>query len=98
MTTTTKAESIKSTEVKPKVGDTVRLEWYIMGIFAGLREFKLEELHYCLGYYGEGPKTPCNFTPLSELWSPAPGAKHEYRPNYGPYYSDYVQTFEIIAK
>jgi hypothetical protein len=83
---------------KPKVGDIVRFNWYMMGRLAGMREAVIEEYNYCLGFYGEyGPKSPCNFTPLSSLYEAHPEAEDLYWSNYGPYKSDYIRTFEIIA-
>lgn len=82
---------------RPKVGDTVRVPWYIFGRFAYFTEFKLEEYNYCLGFYKDGPKTPCNFTPLSELYEPAPDSKREYVSHYGEIATDYIQTFEIYC-
>lgn len=84
---------------KPKIGDIVRVQCFIFGRFAYMKEFKLEGYNFCLGYYGDdGLKTPCNFTPLSELWEPSPDAEIKYKGNYGEYHTKHVQTFEIIAK
>lgn len=84
--------------MKPKIGDIVRVPWFIFGKLAYFKEFELTEYNYCLGFYKEGPKTPCNFTPLSELYEPHPDSKREYVSNYGEIHTDYVQTFEVIAR
>lgn len=87
--------------MKPKVGDTVRVERSYYGSDVHFTEHKLEELNFCLGFYGDvegiGPKTPCNFTPLSELWDRHPDATDEYWPNHGGYPSKHVNKFEIIS-
>ena len=82
---------------KPMVGDTVRIPWYIFGKFAYFKEFELSEYNCCLGFYKEGPRTPCNFTPLSELYEPSPDSETSYVSHYGEVHSDYIQTFEIIS-
>ncbi len=83
--------------IKPKVGDTVRVTKSYFGSDVYFEHFKLEEYNYCLGFYGEGgPRTPCNFTPLSDLFDKSPDSTSEYYSNYGQYWSDYIQTFEII--
>ena len=86
--------------IRPKVGDTVRVQ-YSMWKSIHFADHKLEELNFCLGFYGDcegfGPRVPTNFTPLSELVESAPGAKREYWSNYGEYFSEYVNTFEIIS-
>lgn len=85
--------------MKPQVGDTVRVPRFFFGKLAYFVEYTLEECNYCLGFYGEdGPKTPCNFTALSECYEPAPDSESKYWSNYGPYHSDYIQTFEVIRK
>lgn len=84
---------------KPKVGDTVRVPRFYFGKLAYFVEHDLEEYNYCLGFYGEdGPRAPCNFTPLSELYEAHPEAEDMYFSNYGPYKSDYINLFEIISK
>lgn len=87
---------------RPKVGDIVRVERNHWGNAIYFTEHKLEELNYCLGFYGDsegfGPRTPCNFTPLSSLFDYAPDAVEEYWSNYGPYASEYINKFEIIKQ
>lgn len=82
--------------MEPKVGDTVRVPIYIFGNFAYFSEYKLEMYNYCLGFYKGSPKTPCNFTPLSSLYEPAPDSEMQYISNYGQIHTDYIQTFEVI--
>lgn len=86
---------------RPKIGDTVRVERSYYGREIYFTEHKLEEFNFCLGFYGDseglGPRTPCNFTPLSALYDKAPDASREYFSNYGEHFSDYVNKFEIIA-
>lgn len=85
---------------KPKVGDIVRVERTFYGHGCYFTEHKLEEFNYCLGFYGDsegfGPRTPCNFTPLSELYDRHPDATDKYYSNYGAYFSEYINKFEII--
>ena len=80
----------------PKVGDTVRVPVYIFGKFAYFDKFKIESYNYCLGFYRGNPKTPCNFTPLSELYEPGPESEIDYVSNYGQIHTSYIQTFEVI--
>jgi len=83
---------------RPRVGDIVRVEKEIFGHIVGFEEYKLVEFNFCLGFFGEdGPESPINFTPLSDLIIPSPDATREYFSNYRPYYSDYVNTFVIIS-
>ncbi|HBF48176.1 MAG TPA: hypothetical protein DDW91_17720 [Shewanella frigidimarina] len=83
---------------KPKAGDTVRVQKSFWGNDIYIDTFVLEEFNFCLGYYEiDGPKSPCNFTPLCNLVERAPDATEEYWSNYGPYYSDYINTFEVIS-
>lgn len=85
---------------KPKIGDIVRVERSYWGDDVYFTEHKIEELNYCLGFYGDsegfGPRTPCNFTPLCELYDKAPESTEKYHSNYGPYHSSYINKFEII--
>ena len=87
-------------ELTPRVGDTVRVERNMWGNHVYFTEHKIEEINYCLGFYGDsegfGPRTPCNFTPLCDLYSKSPEATQEYWSNHGSYWSEYVNTFEII--
>ena len=83
---------------RPKAGDKIRVQQFICGHFSGFREVELEELNFCLGVFGEdGPKTIENFTPLCEMVDPAPDAERLYWSNFGEYFSDYVQNYELIA-
>jgi len=87
-------------DLKPEVGDTVRVQRSFFGSDTYFTEHKIEEINHCLGFYGDsegfGPRTPCNFTPLCALYDKAPGARREYWSNYGEYFSDYIKTFEVI--
>ena len=85
--------------MKPKAGDTVRVQkfhgWTGNVYF---ETYTLEEYNHCLGFYNtDGPRTPCNFTPLSECYDRAPDADRDYCSNYGGIWTDYIQTFEIIT-
>ena len=86
---------------RPKVGDTVRVQRSYWGGDIYFTEHKLEELNFCLGFYGDsegfGPRTPCNFTPLSELYDRHPDAEEKYYSNYGSYFSEHINRFEIIS-
>lgn len=84
-------------ETRPKAGDKIRVQKSYWSGDIHFEEYKLDELDYCLGFYGEdGPKSPCNFTPLCWLVEPAPDSTDEYWSNYGGYHSAYVKTYEII--
>lgn len=84
---------------RPKAGDTVRVERSYWGDSVYFTDHILEEFNFCLGFYGEdGPKAPCNFTPLSELYDRHPEAESEYWSNYGSYFTKHVNKFEIIQK
>lgn len=86
--------------LKPEVGDIVRVERENWIGSVSFTEHKLEELNFCLGFYGDedgfGPKTPCNFTPLCSLYGASPEAVRRYYSNYGSYFSEYINKFEII--
>ena len=77
-----------------KVGDKIRVQKYIMGTPAYTDDYIVEEFRFCLGIFlSEEHRTAQLFTPLCELYSPAPDAKEGYIPNFGEYYDKYVQSF-----
>lgn len=82
---------------KPSVGDTVRVPRYMFGRFVELLEFKLEEFHYCLGFFeSDAHRAASRFTPLCEIIEPAPDSNLNYWSHFGEYHDKYVQTYEII--
>ncbi len=83
---------------KPKVGDLVRVPRYMFGRLVEMCEFKLEQFHYCLGFFqSEAHKADGSFTPLCELIEPAPDAELKYWSHYGQYTDKKIQTYEIIS-
>lgn len=82
-----------------KAGDKIRVQKYIMGFPTHYDDYTVEEFRYCLGIFLSGcHRQAQNFTPLCELYEPAPGAKQSYIPNYGEIYTDYVPSFMNLPK
>lgn len=82
-----------------KAGDRIRVQKYIMGHPSHTDDYTVEEFRHCLGIFLSGAhRTAQVFTPLCELYEPAPGAKQEYLSNFGEYYADHVQSFMNIPK
>lgn len=80
-----------------KVGDRIRVQKYICRYPSHQDDYIVEEFRYCLGIFlSENDRTAQNFTPLCELYEPAPDAKKGYISNYGDYYDSYVQAFMNI--
>lgn len=81
----------------PKVGDEVRVMRFIFGHFSHFDTFRLEEFHYCLGFFqSDAHRADSQFTPLCELIEPAPDSTKGYWSHYGEYFNEYVTTYEII--
>lgn len=84
--------------IKPKAGDTVRVPREMWGHIIDVCEFKLEEFHYCLGFFeSDAHRAASKFTPLCDLIERAPDAETKYWSNFGEYADKYVQRYEIIA-
>ena len=82
---------------RPKAGDEVRVMRFIFGDFSHFDTFKLEEFHYCLGFFqSDAHRADSKFTPLCGLIEPSPDSTRGYWSNYGEYFNDYVTTYEII--
>lgn len=82
-----------------KVGDFIRVQKYTMGYPHYQVDYVVEEFRHCLGIFLSGDdRTAQNFTPLCELYTPAPDAKKGYISHYGEYYDKYVQNFMNITK
>jgi len=83
---------------KPSVGDTVRVPREMFGKIIEVCEFKLEEFHFCLGFFeSDAHRAASKFTPLCDLIEPAPDATWKYWSNFGEYVDKYVQRYEIIS-
>lgn len=82
---------------RPKPGDEVRVMKFMFGHFSHFETFKLEEFHYCLGFFqSEAHRADSKFTPLCNLIEASPDATRGYWSNYGEYCTKYVATYEII--
>ena len=82
-----------------KAGDKIRVQFYIMGTPAYTEDYIVEEFRYCLGVFlSKDHRKAQNFKPLCELYEPAPDAKKGYIPNYGEYWTGYVQSWMDIPK
>ncbi len=80
---------------KMKAGDRIRVPDY----FGDTEDFTVEEFRHCLGIFKSNDHREAqNFTPLCELYEPAPDAKQGYIGNYGPTWSAYVPVFMNIPK
>lgn len=82
-----------------RAGDRIRVQIYMGGHPAYTEDYTVELFRHCLGIFeSEEDRKAQNFTPLCELYEPAPDAEKGYIPNYGEYYTDYVQAFMNIPK
>lgn len=82
-----------------KVGDKIRVQKYTMGTPTHHDDYYVEEFRYCLGIFlSDAHRKAQDFTPLCELYEPAPDAVRGYIGNYGEYYDSYVQSFMNLPK
>ena len=73
-----------------KVGDRIRIQDY----YGGLNDFTIEEFRFCLGVFeSQQHREAQSFTPLCELYEPAPDAKPKYIGNFGECWTAYVPSF-----
>lgn len=82
-----------------KAGDKIRVQYFMGRHPIETVDLTVEEFRHCLGVF-ETPqhRQAQKFTPLCELYEPAPNAKLGYIPNFGEYYDNYVPTFMNIPK
>lgn len=77
-----------------RAGDRIRIAFYMFGAQTHTEDYTVEEFRHCLGIFINGTdRTAQVFTPLCELYEPAPYAEKRYLSNYGEYYTDYVQSY-----
>lgn len=82
-----------------KAGDRIRVQKYIMGHASHTDDYTVEEFRFCLGIFlSDCHRRAQDFTPLCELYEPAPDAKRDYIPNYGEIWTDYVPSFMNLPK
>jgi hypothetical protein len=82
-----------------KAGDRIRVQKYIAGHASHCDDYTVEEFRFCLGVFlSEADRTAQNFTPLCELFEPAPDAAQGYIPNYGPFWDKWVQGFMNLPR
>lgn len=82
-----------------QVGDRIRVQKYIMGKPAYTDDYTVEEFRYCLGIFlSEDDRIASNFTPLCELYEPAPDAVQGYIGNYGEYWDKWVQGWMDLPR
>lgn len=83
-------------ERRPKAGDRVRVQEYMMGHLTGFEEFELCEHHYCLGVFTN--KLAGRFVPLCDMLEPAPDSERKYISNFGEYDTKMIATYQIIQQ
>ncbi len=82
-----------------KIGDRIRVQKYIMGHAAYQDDYTVEEFRHCLGIFlSDCDRKAQRFTPLCDLYEPAPDAKQGYIPNYGEYYDSFVPSFMNLPR
>lgn len=82
-----------------QAGDKIRVQFYSRWGATDIKDYIVEEFRYCLGIFKtDDDRTAQNFTPLCELYIPAPDAKKGYISNYGEYYDKYVQDFMNLPR
>lgn len=74
------------------IGKRIRVQKYTMGHPTHQDDYTIEEYRHCPGIFlSKAHRTACEFTPLCELYDPAPGAERRYLSNHGEYYDEWVQ-------
>ena len=80
-----------------KVGDKIRIQYYMMGWPSYQKDYVIEEFRHCLGYFeSEQDRQANNFTPLCVVYERGPESKNGYISNYGEYYTNPVQAWMDI--
>ena len=81
-----------------KVGNKIRVFETMMGHVTGHNDFIVEEFRYCLGIFeSEQHRLASRFTPLCDLFEPAPDSERKYMSNFGDYNTKYVQYWMDLA-
>lgn len=63
-----------------QVGDRIRIKSY----YGDINDYNVEEFRYCLGIFeSDAHRKAQRFTPLCELYEPAPEAHQGYIGNFG---------------
>jgi len=79
------------------IGRRIRVQKYTMGHPTHQEDYMVEEFRHCPGIFlSEAHRKANVFTPLCELYDPAPAAEKGYIPNFGEYYADWVQSWMDI--
>jgi len=82
-----------------KVGDKIRCFETMMGHVIGTNDFTVEEFRYCLGVFeSEQHRITQRFTPLCDMYEPAPDSKKRYMSNFGEYNTKYVQYWMDLPR
>jgi len=78
-----------------KAGDRIRIKTF----YGEILDFNVEEFRHCLGVFqSEDHRKAQRFTPLCDLYEPAPDAKQGYISNFGEYWDSYVPLYMNIPK
>jgi len=81
-----------------KIGNKIRVQYYILGNPAYQEDHVIEEYGYCLGFFRtDQHRIARNFTPLCDLFEAGPDSEQKYLENYGEYYTNLVQAWMDIA-
>lgn len=81
-----------------KAGDRIRVQKYILGHAAYCDDYTVEYFRDCHGIFlSDEDRMAGKFTPLCELYDPAPDATQGYIPNHGPYWTAYVQGYMNLS-
>lgn len=82
-----------------QAGDRIRISKYICGHEIGQDDHTVEEFRYCLGVFlSENDRKAQRFTPLCDIYEPAPDAVQGYISNYGEYHDKWVPSFMNLPK
>lgn len=80
-------------------GDRIRVQHYCTGYLSGTKDYTVEKFRFCLGVFlTPQDREAQNFTPLCDLYEPAPDNVKSYIPNYGSINTKYVQSFMNLPK
>jgi hypothetical protein len=82
-----------------KAGDKIRIQHYIMGHPAYLKDYEVEEFRFCLGIFQSAAHRKAgSFTPLCDLYGSGPDSENKYISNYGEYTTNEVPVWMNITK
>ena len=82
-----------------EAGDKIRIQKYMYDTPTHQDDYTVEKFRHCLGIFlSTDDRKASKFTPLCELYEPAPDAEKGYIGNYGEYWDKWVQGWMDLPK